>query len=288
MESRIHREVYVRFGGEEVGNLRSQGGKALISLAYYMSELLGKETIDKKSSGETKGKQGSSSRNYDVLGRELLTPDETRKLNNKKCLVLIRGFDPIYDNKYVPFGHPAFGQTADGKGAAYVHVPMSSGNVIGPVLELLSPEAVAYYEKLQRKGEGVYIDSLSYEEFSLLTGNELQQRFLSLDEQQQRELLQNEEEPELEYTPELNDETNEPVNKAERPPGRNKLVGEDTLVDRMLQWDYTPEQKAELDRMMECRMPTEDILYIFYPGTSVEQLRGARQAFISLKASGAM
>ena len=74
----------------------------------YVSELLGKGTIDKKSSGETKGRQGSSSRNYDVLGRELFTPDEVRKLDNKKCIIFIRGFDPIMDNKFIPFGHPAF------------------------------------------------------------------------------------------------------------------------------------------------------------------------------------
>ena len=66
-----------------------------------MSELLGKGTIDKKSSGETKGRQGSSSRNYDVLGRELFTPDEVRKLDNKKCIIFIRGFDPIMDNKFM-------------------------------------------------------------------------------------------------------------------------------------------------------------------------------------------
>ena len=65
----------------------------------YVSELLGKGTIDKKSSGETKGRQGSSSRNYDVLGRELFTPDEVRKLDNKKCIIFIRGFVPIMDNK---------------------------------------------------------------------------------------------------------------------------------------------------------------------------------------------
>lgn len=40
---------------------------------------MGKGTIDKKSSGETKGRQGSSSRNYDVLGRELFTPDEAEQ-----------------------------------------------------------------------------------------------------------------------------------------------------------------------------------------------------------------
>ena len=86
----------------------------------YVSELLGKGTIDKKSSGETKGRQGSSSRNYDVLGRELFTPDEVRKLDNKKYIIFIRGFDPIMDNKFIPFNHPMFNQTADGKGEPYV------------------------------------------------------------------------------------------------------------------------------------------------------------------------
>ena len=56
----------------------------------------------------------SSSRNYDVLGRELFTPDEVRKLDNKKCIIFIRGFDPIMDNKFIPFNHPMFNQTADG------------------------------------------------------------------------------------------------------------------------------------------------------------------------------
>lgn len=249
----------------------------------YVSELLGKGTIDKKSSGETKGRQGSSSRNYDVLGRELLTPDEARKLNNKKCLIFIRGYDPIFDNKYLPFGHPAFNQTADGKGQAYVHTPMSSNNIISPAIELLSPKAMEYYENLQKKGDNVYIDNLSYEEFSLLTGNALQQRFLKLDEQQQKEQLNRELDAELEYVPDIKDGPETTVEKEERPSGRKKLVGPDTLVNRMLQWEYSPEQKEELNRMMECGMPTEDILCIFYPTTSVDQLRGARAAFELLK-----
>lgn len=251
----------------------------------YVSELLGKGTIDKKSSGETRGRQGSSSRNYDVLGRELLTPDEARKLNNKKCLIFIRGFDPIFDNKYLPFGHPAFHQTADGKGEAYVHVPMSSNHVIGPVIELLSPEALEYYEKLQKKGDNIYIDSLSYEEFILLTGNDLQQRFLYLDEQQQKEQLNQEQGAELEYAPDTKNELETSGVKEERPLGRTKLVGADTLVNRMLQWEYSPEQKEELNHMMESGMPTEDILCVFYPSTSVEQLKGAREAFELLKTS---
>lgn len=66
----------------------------------YMSDMLDRMTIDKRSTGETRGSHGSSSRNYDVLGRELLRPGEVRKLNNEKCLVLIRGFDPVLDLKY--------------------------------------------------------------------------------------------------------------------------------------------------------------------------------------------
>jgi len=62
--------------------------------------MLGKTTIDKKSSGETLGNHGSSSRNYDVLGRDILDPSEVRKVDNKKCLIFIKGFDPIYDDKY--------------------------------------------------------------------------------------------------------------------------------------------------------------------------------------------
>ena len=49
----------------------------------YISEMLGKETIDKRSSGQTLGEKGSSSRNYDVLGRDLMSPDEVRKIDNR-------------------------------------------------------------------------------------------------------------------------------------------------------------------------------------------------------------
>lgn len=66
----------------------------------YISKLLGKYTIDKKSHGETKGSHGSSSNNYDVLGREILMPDEVRKMDNRKCLVFIKGYDAVMDDKY--------------------------------------------------------------------------------------------------------------------------------------------------------------------------------------------
>lgn len=65
----------------------------------YISESLGKKTIDKKSSGLSKGRNGNYSENFDVLGRELMMPEEVRKLSRKQCVVFISGYDPIVDDK---------------------------------------------------------------------------------------------------------------------------------------------------------------------------------------------
>lgn len=176
----------------------------------YISKLLGKATIDKKSSGETRGRQGSSSRNYDVLGREIMTPDEVRKMDNKKCLIFIRGFDPILDNKYNPFGHPIFSQTADGEGVPYEHEPAVEGESVEPGFTILNEKSLAYYEGLKAKGEPVYIDTIPYEDFMLLGQMEVEKRFMDLDEQEQRDRLNEDMEPELEYAFDTEDETGEP------------------------------------------------------------------------------
>lgn len=175
----------------------------------YISKLLGKATIEKKSSGETRGRQGSSSRNYDVLGREIMTPDEVRKMDNKKCLIFIRGFDPILDNKYNPFGHPIFAQTADGEGAPYEHEPSAEGESAEPGFTILNKRSLAYYEGMKEKGEPVYIDTIPYEDFILLGQVDMEKRFMDLDEQEQRDRMNGDMEPglELEYAFDMEDET---------------------------------------------------------------------------------
>lgn len=147
----------------------------------YISKLLGKATIDKKSSGETRGRQGSSSRNYDVLGREMLTPDEVRKLDNKKCLVFIRGMDPIIDYKFNPFKHKAFPQTEDGGAPAYIH-DNTQNSLEEKAFELLSKQSLKYYEKLKEKGENIFIDTLKYSELEVLTELDMSQRIIKKDE----------------------------------------------------------------------------------------------------------
>ena len=86
------------------------------------------------------------------------------------------------DNKYIPFRHPMFNQTADGKGKAYVHKTQGADRIIGPPFEILSEKAIKHYEKMKDKGENVYIDTLTYEQFMMLGDAELNRRFSMQDE----------------------------------------------------------------------------------------------------------
>ena len=87
----------------------------------YVSELLGKDTIDTNTYGKSSGRGGNYSTNYQITGRELMTPDEVRKLDNRYALAFIRGESPIMDFKYDILKHPDIKATADGKGEPYEH-----------------------------------------------------------------------------------------------------------------------------------------------------------------------
>lgn len=89
----------------------------------YVSELLGKETIHTKSSSQSKGRNGSFSESTQLTGRELMTPDEVRMLDNKNAIVFIRGERPVIDLKYDLMKHPNVRFTEDGGAAPYVHSP---------------------------------------------------------------------------------------------------------------------------------------------------------------------
>ena len=89
----------------------------------YVSELLGKETIQTQTSSQSKGRNGSYSQNFQQAGRELLTPDEVRMLDNRLSIVLIRGEAPVMDAKFDLERHPNLKYTGDGGAAPYIHHP---------------------------------------------------------------------------------------------------------------------------------------------------------------------
>ena len=89
----------------------------------YISELLGKETLDTRNRSVSRGSHGSSSVSYQQTGRELMTPDEVRTLDNDFALLFIRGERPVMDKKYDILKHPYIKLTEDGGAAPYVHHP---------------------------------------------------------------------------------------------------------------------------------------------------------------------
>lgn len=87
----------------------------------YVSKLLGKETIDTNSYGQSKGRNGSYSTNWQLAGRELMTPDEVCMLDNRYALLFIRGERPVEDLKFDILKHPNIALTADGGAGPYRH-----------------------------------------------------------------------------------------------------------------------------------------------------------------------
>ena len=98
------------------------GGNEPTSLEF-VSKLLGKETVHTRTRGQTKGRSGSSSINYQQTGRDLMTPDEIRMLPTNDALLFIRGEKPVRDKKYDIKKHPNVCRTADGRAKPYIHNP---------------------------------------------------------------------------------------------------------------------------------------------------------------------
>ena len=119
-EEKTEREFYVESIVGNCDEFLYLGGNEQ-STHKYVSELLGKETIDTNTFGKSTGRSGNYSTNYQISGRELLTPDEVRMLDNQYAILFIRGERPIMDFKYDIMKHPNVALTTDGKASPYKH-----------------------------------------------------------------------------------------------------------------------------------------------------------------------
>lgn len=172
------------------------------------------------------------------------------------------------DNKYIPFAHPCFAQTADGGGTAYVHCIDKKTEVIGPAYEILSKKSLEHYKKLKEKGEVIYIDRIGYEEFMMLSENEIGLRFQMLDEQETKDRFNAFEENELEFM-----DNNESQKKLP------KISGKDTILSRMASWEFSNAQEEEARKAMLEGVPEKKILKYFYPDIGVEEMRIIREKY---------
>ena len=244
------------------------------STHQYISELLGKSTIDKRSNGETRGVHGSASRNYDVLGRELMTPDEVRNMSNKKCLIFIKGFDPIFDDKFRPLGHENFSQTMDGGAKPYKHNPKLT-NVSFVDTKLLSEDQINEVINGKKQDEVLQIMELSLQELLIL-----------------------DDDTEL-YFPESTavkvtskDETTNDVAESEEEDGAEpkltraqvlEMLPEEELkediMNRLFSMDFTEQQMLEAYVAMDAHIKLSILLTYLYPTTPAEEMVKKREQY---------
>ena len=130
----------------------------------YVSELLGKETIDTNTYGKSSGRSGSYSTNYQISGRELMTPDEVRLLDNKYALLFIRGERPIMDFKYDILKHPNVIYTTDGK-----EKPYSYGGTENAIASISFDENINAYDFTK-------VEDIA-DEYELLSSEEIEDYF---------------------------------------------------------------------------------------------------------------
>jgi len=129
----------------------------------YVSKLLGKETIDTNTYGRTRGRNGSYSTNWQLAGRELMTPDEVRLLDNRYALLFIRGERPVLDEKYDIMHHPNVALALDGGAPAYIHGE-----------DKLSYASITFDDDLIVAGD---VSGIIYTSYELLSSEELEQYF---------------------------------------------------------------------------------------------------------------
>ena len=127
----------------------------------YVSKLLGKETIDTNTYGQSKGRSGTYSTNWQITGRDLLDSAEVRLLDNRYALLFIRGERPVQDDKYDVMKHPAIALTTDGGAEPYVHGE-----------DIVSIADFDIDEKILKKADAEPVDS---DEYVFLSEEELEE-----------------------------------------------------------------------------------------------------------------
>ena len=138
----------------------------------YVSKLLGKETIDTNTYGQSHGRNGSYSTNWQMAGRELMTPDEVRMMDNQYALLFIRGEKPVKDFKYDVVKHPNIALTTDGGASPYIH---------GEDKYSIATAEIFFDEETIKLANQLEIDTSNY---VILSEEELEERFKQMEEKQ--------------------------------------------------------------------------------------------------------
>lgn len=144
---------------------------------------------------------------------------------------------------------------------------------------------MAYYETLKEKGENVYIDKISYEDFMKLGKDDVKKRFMDIEEQEQKEQFYEQEVPELSYAS-TEEDANASSNvldtlipEGDSANGEQTGTEKETVFSRMKKMHFTKEQVAEVQRALHAKVPMDVILDYFYPETPVTKMMTIRRSY---------
>ncbi len=91
-------------------------GSLELETCKYYSELLGKETIHTYTYTKNYGRQSGTSRQEQLVERELMKPDEIRALPKDECIIYTPYYGVVRDKKYDLKKHPLYESISDGNG----------------------------------------------------------------------------------------------------------------------------------------------------------------------------
>lgn len=238
----------------------------------YISGLLGEFTLNKRSSGRTYGEHGNASSNVDSIGRKLMTEDELRKMNKKKCIVLLSGEDPVMDNKYPTHNCERFKKAV----ALGIYDPpnrtVKEGfrfrDIEKTEIDLLNQEETEYY-KSQEHPQYIILDEDS---FLQLDFNEF-----PLDEDKIKAMMQKNQER-IEEIEELCEESE----------GKTLDLSFGSAYDWLNRYPLNPEQTEEIILALEAGMADEDIKKFYDPELPAQKMNQMRRLILlSKKKEGA-
>ena len=159
-------DTFIYLGGNEA------------STYEYVSKLLGKWTIDKRTSGESKGSSGSYSQNYDVLGRELMLEYELRLLPDDECIIFVRGENPIRDKKWFPWEHEQYLE-ARKRGVFNSKEQQGKQEKRMEECEFLGEESLNYLKLQKDKNENIRLYELDAFSFMMMELDEMEKKIHS-------------------------------------------------------------------------------------------------------------
>nr|MDE6853163.1 TraM recognition domain-containing protein [Lachnospiraceae bacterium] len=154
----------------------------------YVSKLLGKWTIDKRTSGESKGSSGSYSENYDVLGRELMLEYEIRLLPDDECILFVRGEHPIRDKKWFSWEHQEY-ENARKYGAYLPDREMGDAEPENENCQFISNSSLEYLKMQENQSEGIHICGMDVYEFMMMDMDAVMGKVHTVADEQEKSAL---------------------------------------------------------------------------------------------------